>query len=145
MLSAGRNHPLHVVLNFGLQMTILILLGAPSMILALKAVFTGVHGQLQHANIRMRMIPGASWLFSTPELHRWHHSRTIAESDHNYGNILIVWDVIFRSRFRPRHRSPSTDVGLPRGTRFPSSYWGQFMAPFRWKEVVAPAQAGKFV
>ena len=137
MLSAGRNHPLSVVASYGAQMTPLILLGAGPEVLALQSVFSGVHGLLQHANVRMRT-GGLSWVLSTPELHHWHHSRVIAESDHNYGSNLVFWDVVFRSRYLPADRSPPSDVGLPRGSGFPQSFAGHMASPFTWPRWAPP-------
>lgn len=51
-----------------------------------------------HANI---VIPGEKWLsylIITPSLHRAHHSTLRSEHDSNYGIVLAVWDIIFRTR-----------------------------------------------
>jgi sterol desaturase/sphingolipid hydroxylase (fatty acid hydroxylase superfamily) len=139
MLSAGRNHPFSVFASYLAQMTPLILLGATPEVLALQSVFSGVHGLLQHANVKMRT-GWLSWILSTPELHHWHHSRVIAESDHNYGSNLVFWDVVFRSRYLPADRPPPDDVGLPHGTRFPETFWGHLLSPFTLRRWLAPSQ-----
>ncbi len=51
-----------------------------------------------HANIA---IPGERWLshlIITPSLHRTHHSTRRSEHDSNYGIVLSVWDILFRTR-----------------------------------------------
>ncbi|MCX7900022.1 MAG: sterol desaturase family protein [Methylocystis sp.] len=51
-----------------------------------------------HANI---VIPGEkylSWFIITPSLHRAHHSTVRSEHDSNYGIVLAIWDIIFRTR-----------------------------------------------
>lgn len=51
-----------------------------------------------HANVA---IPGERWLsyvIITPSLHRAHHSTLRSEHDSNYGIVLAVWDIIFRTR-----------------------------------------------
>jgi sterol desaturase/sphingolipid hydroxylase (fatty acid hydroxylase superfamily) len=35
------------------------------------------------------------WLFVTPNMHKWHHSRDARETDTNYGNIFSFWDRAF--------------------------------------------------
>ena len=37
----------------------------------------------------------------TPNLHKVHHSRRQPETDSNYGNILAVFDRLFRTLRRP--------------------------------------------
>jgi len=137
MLSAGRNHPFSVIASYGAQMTPLILMGAGGEVIALQSVFSGVHGLLQHANVHMRT-GWLSWILSTPELHHWHHSRVIAESDHNYGSNLVFWDVVFGSRYLPADRPPPSDVGLPQGSRFPQSFVGHMLSPFTWPRWAPP-------
>ena len=70
-----------------------------------------VHGAFQHSNLSTRCGP-LSWFFSMAERHRWHHSSTAAEADHNHGQNLIVWDAVFGTRFLPRDLEPPSDVGL---------------------------------
>ncbi len=51
-----------------------------------------------HANVA---IPGERWLsyiLITPSLHRVHHSARRIEHDSNYGIVLSVWDILFRTR-----------------------------------------------
>ena len=110
------------------------MLGAPASVLALVNVFSAVHGSVKHANIPARIGP-LNWVFSMAELHRWHHSPVVAEANHNYGGNLILWDVVFGTRYLPADRKPPSNVGLadaPGYPRYPSSYVGQFLAPLRW-------------
>lgn len=137
ILSSGRNHPLSVIASYGGQMTPLILLGAGPEVIALQSAFSGINGLLQHANVHMRTGP-LSWILSTPELHHWHHSRVIAESDHNYGSNLILWDLIFGTRLMPADRPPPDDVGLPHGSDFPEDLLGHMLTPFTWPRWAPP-------
>ena len=98
------------------------------------SLFTGVHGLFQHANVDVRL-GGLNWVFSMAELHRWHHSRTVAEANHNYGNNLIVWDLVFGTYFLPRDRTPPEDIGLADLPDFPTTFFGQLLAPLRWKKI----------
>jgi len=126
--AAGRTHPFNTVLIFTAQSVAVVLLGAPAAVIALMAVFTGVNGLLQHANIRVR--PGLlNWVVSTAEHHRWHHSRDLAESNTNFGNNLIVWDRVFGTYYAPRDRRSGDAVGIS-GTMLPESLWGHWLTPF---------------
>jgi sterol desaturase/sphingolipid hydroxylase (fatty acid hydroxylase superfamily) len=71
------------------------------------------------------------------ELHRWHHSRTVWEANHNYGQNVIVWDLVFRTFFWPRDREPPEDTGLADLPAFPTTYWAQLASPLRWARIKA--------
>jgi sterol desaturase/sphingolipid hydroxylase (fatty acid hydroxylase superfamily) len=134
VLAAARTHPLQVFLTYGCQMAILWLMGAPELILVLHAAFTTTHGVLQHANIEMRF-GLLNYVLATPELHRWHHSRIAEESNSNYGSNVITWDLIFRTRYCPIGRTPSTDIGLPAGIEIPINYLAHLKVPFAWSRI----------
>jgi sterol desaturase/sphingolipid hydroxylase (fatty acid hydroxylase superfamily) len=130
-LNAARLHPVDATLLYLMSFTVLVVLGCPEIVIALFAVFDAVFGVIQHANIRLPLGP-LSWIFSTPELHRWHHSRVCEEANANYGSNLIVWDLVFGTFFLPRDRRPPVDVGIAGMPDFPQDYWGQILSPFRW-------------
>ncbi len=139
-LNAGRFHPLDLFAQQFLALTPLILLGADTRIIALHTLFTAVHGMFQHANLDIRLGP-LNWLFSMAELHRWHHSKRLEESNSNYGANLIFWDIVFRSRFLPSGCEPPTEIGIEALPNFPRGYWDHLLSPFRWKKVEERARA----
>lgn len=102
-LNVGRFHPLEKSLQFLLDTAPFLLLGVGSEVLSLYFVFYAINGFYQHANCDVRLGP-LNYLISGPELHRWHHSRRPAESNSNYGNNLIVWDLLFGTFHLPRDR-----------------------------------------
>jgi sterol desaturase/sphingolipid hydroxylase (fatty acid hydroxylase superfamily) len=138
-LNQSRNHPLDNLLG-NLAVLPIALLGAGGELFVAFGAFTTMHLLLQHSNIELRH----GWLnfvVSSAELHRWHHSRRLEEANCNYGVILIVCDVLFRTRIAPR--PPPCDVGLPREmAAFPQSYLGQLWAPFRPALFESVAEAG---
>ena len=75
-------------------------------VFALVNLFSAIHGAYQHANLPVRSVP-LNWIFSMTELHRWHHSKRVEEANHNYGGNLILWDVIFGTRYLPEDRDPA--------------------------------------
>ena len=103
-LSVARFHPLEKSLQYTLDALPFALLGVQAEVLALYFVFYALNGLLQHANVDVRL-GWLNWVVSGPELHRWHHSRIASECAANFGNNLIVWDVIFGTRRLPRYRS----------------------------------------
>jgi sterol desaturase/sphingolipid hydroxylase (fatty acid hydroxylase superfamily) len=126
-LNVGRFHPLEKALQMMLDTLPFMLLGVGPEVIALYFVFYAVNGFFQHCNIELRF-GWLNWLVSSAELHRWHHARLPEESDHNFGNNLIVWDVLFGTRYLPRDRS-SDDLGLP-NHHYPASFLAQLRTPF---------------
>ena len=135
-LNAVRFHPIDIALSNFSPMVPLILLGADARVLALFGLFSAVNGLFQHANLTFYLGP-FNWLFSQAELHRWHHSRRLEESNTNFGQNLIIWDVVFGTRYLPPDREPPRQIGLHGLPNFPMNYWGQLLSPLRWKSIVA--------
>jgi sterol desaturase/sphingolipid hydroxylase (fatty acid hydroxylase superfamily) len=92
------------------------------------------YGQLQHSNVALRSGP-LDHVFSTPDLHRWHHSTVYDEGDTNYGAITSVWDAAFGTRFRPIDRAGPEAVGVGRMPDFPQRFWALERVPFDWTAI----------
>ncbi len=136
-LNAGRFHPIDMAMLAGSGFAPLIFLGCPPDTLAITLLFAGMHGTFQHANIHVKLGP-LNWLFSASELHRWHHSKLIQESNSNYSGHVLIWDVIFGTRFLPKDRLPPLDIGISEQMQhFPRSYMEQLKSPFTYDEIVA--------
>lgn len=138
-LNAARFHPVDIVMNNFMVTVPLVLLGAGEAVLALWVLFAALHGIFQHCNIPVRLGP-LNWIFSMAELHRWHHSRLVMESNRNYGQNLIIWDIVFGTRFLPRDRKPPADIGLTDLPAYPMSWLAQQLAPLRWKAIREQSQ-----
>ncbi len=139
-LNAVRFHPVDIALSTFSPMIPLIIVGADGRVIALFGLVSAVHGLFQHANLVLRLGP-LNWFFSMAELHRWHHSRRLEESNTNFGQNLIVWDVVFGTRFLPKDREPPADIGIAGLPAFPMDYWGQLTSPFRWRAIRAESEA----
>ena len=126
-INVGRFHPLEKSLQYVFDALPFILLGVSPAVLAMYFVFYAVNGFFQHCNIVMRL-GLLNYLISGPELHRWHHSVKIEESNNNYGNNLIVWDLIFGTWYLPKSRQVDK-LGLV-NRNYPSSFLAQMKAPF---------------
>jgi len=139
-LNAGRFHPLDLFAQQFLAVTPLVLLGADTRIIALLTLFTAIHGLFQHCNVDVRLGP-LNWFFSMAELHRWHHSKRVEEANTNYGANIILWDVVFGTRFLPEDRTPPTEIGIEALPDFPPGYLAHLTAPIRWKRIEQSAGA----
>ncbi len=106
-----RFHPLNYVVNFALSTFPLMLIGVPADVLFGYMALTQPVLMLQHANIDLR----SGWLnyvFSSNELHRWHHSSDSTEANSNYGSALVVWDQVFGTFKFPRKSRTPKRIGL---------------------------------
>jgi len=130
-LNAARFHPLDLGLLYLVGYVPLVLLGCPGDVILLFSLFDAVFGMFQHSNVDVRL-GVQNFLFSMAEPHRWHHSRTLAEANTNYGSNLMVWDLVFGTFFLPRDREPPRAIGIADMPDFPSGYLAQLAAPFRW-------------
>lgn len=124
-LAGSRTHPGQVIVSFGSTVAILWSLGAPAEVLFFKTVLHTGNGILQHANLDMRL-GWLNWIIAGPELHRWHHSYEIAESNNNYGNNLSVLDVLFGTHFLPAGSPPVLGLQVP----YRNTYVGHMLIPF---------------
>jgi len=135
-LNASRFHPVDLGIDTTLGVASLVIAGCGPDVIGLFLLVTAVHGGFQHCNLEIRLGP-LNWFFSMAELHRWHHSRLVAEGNNNYGNNVIVWDVVFGTRYLPADREPPLDIGLTGLPAFPTSFAGQLLSPLNWRAIKA--------
>lgn len=133
-LNAGRFHPADSLMTFVPSYLLLVSLGCGEVMLAYFGLISTVHGIFQHANIQLRLGP-LNWLFSMAELHRWHHSKTVFEANHNYGQTISIWDWVFGTRYLPNDKAPPQDIGIADLEAFPMTWWSQLLSPFRWASI----------
>ena len=127
-LNVGRFHPLEKALQFLCDSLPFILLGVSKEAISFYFLFYTVNGFLLHSNVRLRY-GFLNYIINTAELHRWHHSKLPKESDKNYSNHVILWDLVFGTWFLPRGRQVGP-LGL-REKNYPKSFFGQLVAPFK--------------
>lgn len=127
-----RFHPLNYSLNVLASLLPLMLIGTPQELILAYLAFSQPVVMWQHANLDARH-GWLNYLFSTNELHRWHHSAVAEQGNRNYGNALILWDLIFGTfRYRRGENAPH-QVGLFSGSaHYPASasYWRQLVSMF---------------
>ena len=126
-LNTARFHPLEKALQMALDSVPFLLMRVDERVLSLYYIAYAANGFFQHCNIRLRY-GVLNYIVGSAETHRWHHSRLPQESNANYGNTVIVWDLVFGTWYLPKDRSPD-DLGL-QDRAYPKSFLGLMRAPF---------------
>jgi hypothetical protein len=89
-----RFYPLIYAIDFSLSIFPAMLLGFTPQAIPGCFAFTQPVLMLQHANIDLRN-GLLNYVFSTNELHHWHHSVEPGVANSNYGTVLVFWDQLF--------------------------------------------------
>jgi sterol desaturase/sphingolipid hydroxylase (fatty acid hydroxylase superfamily) len=110
VVNTGRFHVADSLFKIALSQIPLYLMGAPLQVFWWLAAVTAFIGILTHCNVDMKTGP-LDYVFSTPRLHRWHHSKELPEGNTNYGENLVIFDQLFGSYFNP-DRPSSTNIGI---------------------------------
>jgi len=132
-LNATRFHVLEVVLDGVVEAVVVGVLGLSRDQHIGHLAVRALYGQLQHCNVELDSGP-LDFVFSTPDLHRWHHSVDYDEGDTNFGAITSVWDQLLGSFFRPAESFPGT-TGIGRMPDFPTGYLELQRTPFEWSDL----------
>ncbi len=126
-LNVGRFHPVEKTMQFLFDSLPFIILGVGEEVLAMYFVFYAANGYFQHSNVYLKM-GFLNYIISSAELHRWHHSIKAHEANRNYGNNIIIWDLLFGTYFFPKDRSVG-DLGL-KNRNYPATFLEQMKTPF---------------
>jgi len=129
VINTGRFHFIDSLFKIALGQIPLYLLGAPLPVFLWIGAVTAFIGLLTHCNIDVRTGP-LDWIFSTPRLHRWHHSKILAEGNTNYGENLVIWDQLLGTYHNPP-RPSSIDIGIT--GKVADSFLAQLVQPFSKK------------
>ena len=126
-LNTARFHPLEKTLQMTLDSLPFLLMGVDARVLALYYLAYSTNGFFQHCNIEVKY-GFLNYIVGSAETHRWHHSRVPRESNANYGNTVIIWDLVFGTWYLPPTRDVQ-DLGL-QDRAYPKSFWSLIRAPF---------------
>lgn len=129
VVNTGRFHFINSLISILLGTGVLIALGAPLEVVLWLSAITAYIGVLTHCNVEMNFVWPLSYIFNTPELHRWHHSKKLREGNKNYSENIMVWDHVFRSFFIDTPRRPPVNIGITQ--QMPESFWAQLTWPFK--------------
>jgi ornithine lipid hydroxylase len=130
-LNNFRFHPLNYALNYLMGIAPLLVVGVPEAVIMGYFAATLPVLMVQHANLPLQN-GWLNYLFSTNEIHRWHHSSRAGEGDTNFGRSLVIWDQVFGTyRNLPANNDPLA-IGLYAGSPYPSraSFAGQVWSMF---------------
>lgn len=106
----------------------LVLLGTPENVITLLAVLVATLGLVHHGNFRARSPAWLDWLVCTPAVHRRHHSWHWEESDANFGNTVMIFDVLFGTYAKPHPVGPDR-IGISEDP-LRAGFWAQLLDPF---------------
>jgi sterol desaturase/sphingolipid hydroxylase (fatty acid hydroxylase superfamily) len=70
-----------------------------------------------------------NYIFITPNVHRWHHSKKVEEGNNNFGENLAIFDILFGTYYHPKDRHVGP-LGIKEG--MPKAFLSQLAAPFFW-------------
>jgi sterol desaturase/sphingolipid hydroxylase (fatty acid hydroxylase superfamily) len=108
-----RTHPVETVWRFLFVVGPVWMLGIPAQAVVIQRLVSAANGILEHANIRLwtPLDRVMSLVWVTPNVHKIHHSRELAETNSNYGNVLTIYDRLFRT-FTSSGRAERVVYGL---------------------------------
>ena len=94
-----RHHPGDYVLREVFALFAVLLLGMPFAFYMVYRIASIFFAYFTHANINMpaRIDRPLSYVFVTPNMHKFHHHFERPWTDTNFGNIFSIWDRIFRT------------------------------------------------
>jgi sterol desaturase/sphingolipid hydroxylase (fatty acid hydroxylase superfamily) len=108
-----RFHPMEGLWRFLWTMVPALALGLPAAGIVVYRLISALNGLLEHANVPVwrpldRVL---SFVWVTPNMHKVHHSAERRQTDSNYGNILSLFDRLFRT-FTPTEQAFDLTYGL---------------------------------
>lgn len=81
------------------------LLGMSLFHILVVSIFTSIYGILVHTKV-VKKLGIFEYFMATPSNHRVHHGSDVKYLDKNYGQVLIIWDIIFGS-FKMEEEEPT--------------------------------------
>lgn len=140
--TAGRFHPLEVLFTQGVRFGAIALVAPPVSAVLISELFATILNLSAHANASLP--PWAEktlrFVLVTPDLHRIHHSREMAEQQRNLGQTFPWWDRLFGTYVaRAAAEGALFRTGLDGMESCDSLRLGFMLAePFRWKQRQEP-------
>lgn len=133
-----RHHPLEAVVSLAAMLALVVLLGLPAEGVAVYYIIAMVVALVSHANIDLP--PAFDQMLRkvivTPAVHAIHHSDHPAETDSNYGAVLIVWDRLFGTYTPPGRRDIRFGLEYFRGP-LDKGFWRTLRQPFTYTSETA--------
>lgn len=131
-----RFHPLEIAISMLYKCVIILLLGPLIVSVIIYEVMLNACAMFNHANIKLPYLLDKylRFLIVTPDMHRVHHSVIYKESNSNYGNILSLWDRVFKTYIcQPKWGHDNMKIGLDEAqTNAPSQLMWCLSLPFKY-------------
>jgi len=92
-----RHHPIDFICREIFAAVALVVTGAPVAYYIFYRTLTIFFTYMTHANVQLpeRLERVMSYVFVTPNMHKFHHHFEAPWTDRNYGNMLSIWDRLF--------------------------------------------------
>src|SRR6476661_1562934 len=105
-----RHHPIELLLTLLIDSLVAIVFGLMPLALVIYGTTDAIFAVFSHANVRFtgkadRLL---RFFFVTPPIHAVHHSVNRSETDSNYGNVLTIWDRLFKTYCEKPADTPDT-------------------------------------
>ena len=126
IVNTGRFHFVDTFASVFASLPIFLISGMSMDAIVWVSACTAYLGILTHCNVDMRC-GFLSYLFNTPNLHRWHHSIEQRIGNNNYGENLMLWDHLFGSFYYPAGKHVD-EIGI--NEAMPKDFLGQLKHPF---------------
>jgi ornithine lipid hydroxylase len=128
------SNPIDFALRNVIIFLILGVVGFDPIALLLTVPFTNITANFSHcaADIKGGLL---NYVFVTPEVHRWHHTRDVPEGrgySVNYGVEFIFWDLLFGTYYLPQENGQAVmpeRIGHPDGLPDEKNYLKILLAP----------------
>jgi sterol desaturase/sphingolipid hydroxylase (fatty acid hydroxylase superfamily) len=127
-----RTHPVETVWRFLFAIIPVWMLGLPAQAVVLQRLLQATNGVIEHANIRLwpPLDRALSLVWVTPNVHKIHHSRQVAETNSNYANLLTLYDRLLGT-YTPANRADTVVYGLADAERLAAAAFPELIAiPF---------------
>lgn len=101
-----REHPGETFLRVGYLILTIFVFGISPWIIIIFQLFESSSNIISHSSIKLpeRVDRIVSLIFVTPNSHSVHHHYRLPHTDTNYGDILSIWDHLFRTASRMRQK-----------------------------------------
>ncbi|KKO44659.1 fatty acid hydroxylase [Arsukibacterium ikkense] len=124
-------HPLHQLLETIAGITPLLIVGIPQDVLILLTTAVIIQLLLQHSNVAYFAGP-FKYILAINSVHRFHHLRTSAEGNVNFGLFTTLTDRVLGTAYFDFERVIGVDdLGIATEPDYPTRYLSQLLHPFR--------------
>jgi len=92
-----RHHPLDFIIRETFALIAVVIMGMPIAFYLFYRILSVLFTYWTHANISLPawLDKGISYVFVTPNMHKFHHHYQLPWTDSNFGNMFSIWDRLF--------------------------------------------------